>query len=118
MTTGLSGERGLDSADKLRLDQMLREMAWAPSHVWDRTLRGIFPKGTFEQTGREAQPATDAPGCRSRKDAASVSIYLGADSCVRIAASTCERSTSPLNRAATSPRRSIRKLWGRPRILP
>lgn len=51
MTTGLSGERHLDVADKLRQEQMLQEMAWAAFHIWDRTRRGIFPKGTFEQTG-------------------------------------------------------------------
>ncbi len=51
MTAGLSGERNLDVADKLRLEQMLQEMAWASFHIWDRTARGIFPKGTFEQTG-------------------------------------------------------------------
>jgi hypothetical protein len=51
MTTGLSGERDLDLADKLRLEQMLQEMAWASFHIWDRTRRGVFPKGTFEQTG-------------------------------------------------------------------
>ena len=51
MTTGLSGERDLDPADKLRLEQMLQEIAWASFHIWDRTRRGVFPKGTFEQTG-------------------------------------------------------------------
>jgi hypothetical protein len=49
--SGLSGERNLDPADKLRLEQMLQEMAWASFHIWDRTRRGVFPKGTFEQTG-------------------------------------------------------------------
>jgi hypothetical protein len=51
MTAGLQGERTLDSADQLRLDQMLAEQAWAAFHIWDRTQRGIFPKGTFEPTG-------------------------------------------------------------------
>ena len=51
MTTGLSGERALDAADQLRLEQMLQEYAWASFHIWDRTQRGIFPKGTFEATG-------------------------------------------------------------------
>src|SRR5947207_12879780 len=51
MTTGLQGERTLDSADQLRLEQMLGEQAWAAFHIWDRTQRGIFPKGTFEATG-------------------------------------------------------------------
>lgn len=51
MTAGLQGERTLDEADKLRLEQMLQENAWAAFHIWDRTQRGIFPKGTFEVTG-------------------------------------------------------------------
>ena len=51
MTAGLQGERTLDSADQLRLEQMLAEQAWAPFHIWDRTQRGIFPNGTFEATG-------------------------------------------------------------------
>jgi hypothetical protein len=51
MTSGLHGERALDAADQLRLAQMLQENAWAAFHIWDRTQRGIFPKGTFEATG-------------------------------------------------------------------
>src|ERR1044071_4454170 len=50
MTTGLRGERDLDTADQFRLEQMLQENAWAAFHIWDRTQRGIFPKGTFEAT--------------------------------------------------------------------
>jgi hypothetical protein len=50
MTTGLHGERALDAADQLRLEQMLQENAWASFHIWERTQRGIFPKGTFEAT--------------------------------------------------------------------
>jgi hypothetical protein len=50
MTAGLEGERDLDAADQLRLEQMLQENAWAAFHIWDRTQRGIFPKGTFEAT--------------------------------------------------------------------
>ena len=50
MTTGLSGERAMDAADQLRLEQMLQEYAWAAFHIWDRTQRGVFPKGTFELT--------------------------------------------------------------------
>jgi hypothetical protein len=50
MTAGLHGERALDVADQLRLDQMLQENAWASFHIWERTQRGIFPKGTFEAT--------------------------------------------------------------------
>jgi hypothetical protein len=50
MTAGLRGERTLDAADQLRLEQMLQENAWAAFHIWERTQRGIFPKGTFELT--------------------------------------------------------------------
>ncbi len=50
MTSGLSGERALDAADQLRVEQMLQEYAWASFHIWDRTQRGVFPKGTFEAT--------------------------------------------------------------------
>ena len=50
MTAGLHGERSLDAADQLRLEQMLAEHAWASFHIWDRTQRGVFPKGTFEAT--------------------------------------------------------------------
>jgi hypothetical protein len=50
MTAGLHGERDLDAADQLRLEQMLQENAWASFHIWERTQRGIFPKGTFEST--------------------------------------------------------------------
>ena len=48
MTAGLQGERVLDAADQLRLEQMLQENAWASFHIWERTKRGIFPEGTFE----------------------------------------------------------------------
>src|SRR6266481_3655717 len=50
MTSGLHGERELDAADQLRLEQMLQEHFWAAFHIWDRTQRGVFPKGTFELT--------------------------------------------------------------------
>ena len=50
MTAGLHGERAMDAADQLRLEQMLAEHAWAAFHIWDRTQRGVFPKGTFELT--------------------------------------------------------------------
>src|SRR5204863_8494955 len=50
MTAGLAGKRTLDAADQLRLEQMLQENAWASFHIWERTQRGIFPKGTFELT--------------------------------------------------------------------
>src|SRR3954451_10706762 len=48
MTSGLSGERALDAADQLRLEHFLGENLWAGFHIWDRTQRGVFPKGTFE----------------------------------------------------------------------
>jgi hypothetical protein len=41
----------LMTAGLLRLEQMLAEHAWAAFHIWDRTQRGIFAKGTFEATG-------------------------------------------------------------------
>jgi hypothetical protein len=47
----LDENRALDRPDQLRLEQMLAEVAWAAFHIWDRTERGIFPKGTFEFTG-------------------------------------------------------------------
>src|SRR5213083_3420613 len=50
MTAGLHGERSMDAADQLRLEQMLAEYAWASFHIWDRTQRRVFPKGTFELT--------------------------------------------------------------------
>jgi hypothetical protein len=50
MTAGLHGESALDAADQLRLEHMLAEYAWASFHIWDRTQRGVFPKGTFELT--------------------------------------------------------------------
>src|SRR2546430_15898355 len=50
MTAGLHGERAIDAADQLRLEQMLGENLWASFHIWERTQRGIFPKGTFELT--------------------------------------------------------------------
>src|SRR4249919_951729 len=50
MTTGLHGQSDIDAADLLRLENMLQEQAWASFHIWDRTQRGIFPKGTFEMT--------------------------------------------------------------------
>ncbi|HEY5410223.1 MAG TPA: hypothetical protein VIJ94_05790 [Caulobacteraceae bacterium] len=50
MTAGLHGTSELDDADQLRLEQFLHEQTWACFHVWDRTQRGVFPKGTFEST--------------------------------------------------------------------
>jgi hypothetical protein len=51
MTAGLHGERVLNAAEQLRLEQYLQELTWACFHIWDRTQRGIFPQGTFELTG-------------------------------------------------------------------
>jgi hypothetical protein len=51
MTAGLSGERDLDAADQLRLEQFLQENLWAAFHIWDREHRGVFVKGTFAMTG-------------------------------------------------------------------
>src|SRR6266581_9807784 len=45
MTAGLRGESAMDAADQLRLEQFLAEHAWAAFHIWDRTQRGVFPKG-------------------------------------------------------------------------
>src|SRR5437763_15524885 len=36
MTAGLHGERRLDAADELRLEQMSQEHAWAAFHSWER----------------------------------------------------------------------------------
>ncbi|MFL6515261.1 MAG: hypothetical protein ACJ8M1_09595 [Chthoniobacterales bacterium] len=53
MTAGLRGESVLDPADQLRLEMFLNEQTWAAFHIWDRTQRGVFPKGTFEfSTGK------------------------------------------------------------------
>jgi hypothetical protein len=51
VAAGLDDSRVLDRTDQLRLEQLLAEVAWAAFHIWDRTQRGIFPKGTFESTG-------------------------------------------------------------------
>ncbi len=49
--SGLDGIIPQKNTENLRLEQMLAEQAWAAFHIWDRTRRGIFPKGTFEATG-------------------------------------------------------------------
>lgn len=51
MSSGLDGTSALDTADQLRLEQLLAEYSWAAFHIWDRTQRGVFPPGTFELTG-------------------------------------------------------------------
>jgi hypothetical protein len=61
MTAGLHGERAVDAADQLRLEQMLNEYMWASFHIWDRTQRGIFPKGTLEYGGAVLQTLLRAP---------------------------------------------------------
>jgi hypothetical protein len=50
MTAGLHGESAIDAADQLRLEQLLAEHLWAGFHIWERTRRGVFEKGTFELT--------------------------------------------------------------------
>jgi len=49
MTAGLNGERAMDAADQLRLEQMLAETSGRPS-TFGRERSGYFPKGTFELT--------------------------------------------------------------------
>ena len=51
LMAGLHGNSSIDAADQLRLEQLLAEYAWAAFHIWDRTKRGVFSKGTFELTG-------------------------------------------------------------------
>ena len=75
MTAGLRGERALDAADQLRLEQMLAEYTWAAFHIWDRTQRCVFPKGLSKRrvghssatcTGRRvAGPGGVAPNIRA-----------------------------------------------------
>jgi hypothetical protein len=63
MTAGLRGERALDAADQLRLEHMLNENLWASFHIWDRTQRGVFPKGTFElSVGQYLKGILTTPG--------------------------------------------------------
>ena len=38
------------ASGSMTLEQMLAEHLWASFHIWERTQRGIFPKGTFEAT--------------------------------------------------------------------
>jgi hypothetical protein len=57
MTAGLHGQRSLDAADQLRLEQFLGEQLWAAFHIWDREQRGVFAKGTHEwSAGRYIAP--------------------------------------------------------------
>ena len=48
-SAGLHGERELDAVDQLRLESLLAEYLWASYHVWERTRRGLFTEGTFEE---------------------------------------------------------------------
>jgi hypothetical protein len=51
MTAGLHGEDAMHLLQpQLIGGKMLAEYAWASFHIWDRTQRGVFPKGTFELT--------------------------------------------------------------------
>lgn len=62
MTAGLRGESALDAADQLRLEHFLNEILWASFHIWDRTQRGVFPKGTFElSTGQYLKDMLGTP---------------------------------------------------------
>ena len=62
MTSGLRGESALDAADQLRLEHFLNEHLWASFHIWDRTQRGVFPKGTFEfSTGQYLRDILGTP---------------------------------------------------------
>jgi hypothetical protein len=57
MTAGLHGQRSLDAADQLRIEQFLTEQLWAAFHIWDREQRGVFAKGTHElSAGRYIGP--------------------------------------------------------------
>src|SRR5216110_3161816 len=63
MTSGLRGDKALDAADQLRLEHFLGENLWASFHIWDRTQRGVFPKGTFEfSTGQYLKDMLSTPG--------------------------------------------------------
>ena len=50
VANGLHGNRKLDATDQIRLEHYLSEYVWACFHIWDRTQRGVFLPGTFEQT--------------------------------------------------------------------
>ena len=40
----------LDSAELVRLHTLMEEYLWAAYHIWDRTRRGLFLHGRFEET--------------------------------------------------------------------
>src|SRR3954468_13608476 len=62
MTAGLRGEKTLDAADQLRLEHFLGEQLWAAFHIWDRTQRGVFPKGTLS-----SRPEPTWPSCSGQR---------------------------------------------------
>lgn len=43
-----TGERTLSDVESLQVDTFLEEYLWAAYHVWDRTNRGLFNHGRFE----------------------------------------------------------------------
>lgn len=43
-----TGSRELTEIESLRMDSFLAEQVWAAYHVWDRTARGLFDHGRFE----------------------------------------------------------------------
>jgi hypothetical protein len=81
MTAGLRGEKTLDAADQLRLEHFLGEQLWAAFHIWDRTQRGVFPKGTFEfsvgvHLGELLRTERDAAWWRSAKKSAFIPPFV------------------------------------------
>jgi len=83
MTSGLQGERELDAADQLRMEQMLAEYAWAAFHIWDRTQRGVFRKGTFDLTGgallcQMVGTPRGAAWWRAARNAGFIPVYVAA----------------------------------------
>jgi hypothetical protein len=66
MTAGLHGTSAMDAADQLRLEQLLAEHAWAAFHIWDRTQRGVFPKGTFELLAKDIEASVPLRSARTK----------------------------------------------------
>lgn len=44
-----SGDRDLMATEALRVNTFLEEHLWAAYHIWDRTERGLFQHGRFEE---------------------------------------------------------------------
>jgi len=44
-----SGDRDLTAAEALRVNTFLEEHLWAAYHIWDRTERGLFQHGRFDE---------------------------------------------------------------------